>query len=143
MALGARGRNPKLQVVMRVQDDAFAGSVGRQFEAIQTFSTSSLAAPAFAGLSRFPGTRARIEFGDEDYNVGERPQGEVPPPPAGRAFACALAVWRKGAFVHINAFDDMEPFDRLLFIVPLSQFRSGAPRRETRRPRFAKSATTT
>jgi voltage-gated potassium channel Kch len=131
VALGARGRNPHLQVVMRVQDDAFAGSVGRQFEAIQTFSTSSLAAPAFAGLSRFPGTRARIEFGDEDYNVGERLQGEVPmPPPA--EHCVALAVWRNGQFLHIDNFDEMEPFDRLLFIVPLSQFRAGAPRRETR-----------
>ncbi len=131
VALGARGRNPHLQVVMRVQDDAFAGSVGRQFEAIQTFSTSSLAAPAFAGLSRFPGTRARIEFGDEDYNVGERLQGEVPmPPPA--EHCVALAVWRNNQFLHIDSFDEMEPFDRLLFIVPLSQFRAGAPRRETR-----------
>jgi Trk K+ transport system NAD-binding subunit len=131
VALGARGRNPHLQVVMRVQDDAFAGSVGRQFEAIQTFSTSSLAAPAFAGLSRFPGTRSRIEFGDEDYNVGERLQGEVPmPPPA--EHCVALAVWRNDQFLHIDNFDEMEPFDRLLFIVPLSQFRAGAPRRETR-----------
>jgi voltage-gated potassium channel Kch len=131
VALGARGRNPHLQVVMRVQDDAFAGSVGRQFEAIQTFSTSSLAAPAFAGLSRFPGTRSRIEFGDEDYNVGERLQGEVPmPPPA--EHCVALAVWRNNQFLHIDSFDEMEPFDRLLFIVPLSQFRAGAPRRETR-----------
>ncbi len=142
VALGARGRNPKLQVVMRVQDDAFAGSVGRQFEAIQTFSTSELAAPAFAGLSRFPGTRARIEFGDEDYNVGERPQGDVPQPPPAQ-HCVALAVWRKGSFVHINTFDDMEPFDRLLFIVPLSQFRSGAPRRETRATPFAKGRETT
>ena len=131
VALGARGRNPHLQVVMRVQDDAFAGSVGRQFEAIQTFSTSSLAAPAFAGLSRFPGTRSRIEFGDEDYNVGERLQGEVPmSPPA--EHCVALAVWRNNQFLHIDNFDEMEPFDRLLFIVPLSQFRAGAPRRETR-----------
>jgi Trk K+ transport system NAD-binding subunit len=131
VALGARGRNPHLQVVMRVQDDAFAGSIGRQFEAIQTFSTSSLAAPAFAGLSRFPGTRSRIEFGDEDYNVGERLQGEVPmPPPA--EHCVALAVWRNNQFLHIDSFDEMEPFDRLLFIVPLSQFRAGAPRRETR-----------
>jgi voltage-gated potassium channel Kch len=142
VALGARGRNPKLQVVMRVQDDAFAGSVGRQFEAIQTFSTSELAAPAFAGLSRFPGTRARIEFGDEDYNVGERPQGDLPQPPPAK-LCVALAVWRKGSFVHINTFDDMEPFDRLLFIVPLSQFRSGAPRRETRATPFAKAPETT
>jgi Trk K+ transport system NAD-binding subunit len=131
VALGARGRAPHIQVVMRVQDDAFAGSMARQFEAIQTFSTSSLAAPAFAGLSRCPGTRSRIAFGDEDYNVGERLQGEVPmPPPADHCIA--LAVWRKNQFLHIDAFDEMEPFDRLLFIVPLSQFRAGASRRETR-----------
>ncbi len=141
VALGARGRNPNLQVVMRVQDDAFAGSVGRQFEKIQTFSTSSLAAPAFAGLSRFPGTRARIHFGDEDYNVGERPQGEVPmPPPADHCIA--LGVWRHGAFLHIDRFDEMEPFDRLLFIVPLSQFRIAAPRREQPSARLANAPAT-
>lgn len=134
VALGARGRNPHLPVVMRVQDDAFSGSISRQFEAIQTFSTSALAAPAFAGLSRFPGTRSRIEFGDEDYNVGERLQGEVPmPPPA--EHCVALAVWRNNQFLHIDSFDEMEPFDRLLFIVPLSQFRAGAPRREVRETR--------
>jgi hypothetical protein len=129
VALGARGRSPNLQVVMRVQDEAFAGSIGRQFEKIQTFSTSALAAPAFAGLSRFPGTRARIHFGNEDYNVGERPQGDVPkPPPADHCIA--LGVWRNGAFLHIDDFDEMQPFDRLIFIVPLSQFRSGPPKRE-------------
>jgi voltage-gated potassium channel Kch len=130
VALGARGRNPNLQVVMRVQDEAFAGSVGRQFEAIQTFSTSALAAPAFAGLSRFPGTRARITFGPEDYNVGERLQGEVPmPPPAEHCIP--LGVWRNRQFVHIDDFAEMEPFDRLLFIVPLSQFRTGPVRKES------------
>ena len=141
VALGARGRNPNLQVVMRVQDEAFAGSVGRQFEAIQTVSTSALAAPAFAGLSRFPGTRARIRFGDEDYNVGERPQGEVPmPPPADHCIA--LGVWRNASFLHIDAFDEMEPFDRLLFIVPLSQFRSEGPRREQAPPPLANAPST-
>lgn len=129
VALGARGRNAGLPVVMRVQDEVFARSIERQFDGIRTLSTSALAAPAFAGLSRFPGTRARIAFGDDDYNVGERPQGEKPAPPPAN-FCVALAVWRKGAFLHINDFDEMEPFDRLIFIVPLSQFRSGAPRRE-------------
>jgi Trk K+ transport system NAD-binding subunit len=142
VALGARGRNPDLPVVMRVQDEAFAGSVGRQFEAIQTFSTSALAAPAFAGLSRFPGTRARIRFGDEDYNVGERLQGEVPqPPPAEQCIA--LGVWRSGSFVHIDGFDQMEPFDRLLFIVPLSQFRPRAAREERLPASSTNAATTT
>jgi Trk K+ transport system NAD-binding subunit len=129
VALGARGRNAQVPVVMRVQDDAFAHSIERQFDGIRTLSTSALAAPAFAGLSRFPGTRARIAFGDDDYNVGERLQGERPAPPPAN-FCVALAVWRNGAFLHINEFDEMQPYDRLLFIVPLSQFRAGAPRRE-------------
>jgi Trk K+ transport system NAD-binding subunit len=129
VALGVRGRNALLPVVMRVQDDAFARSIERQFEGIKTLSTSALAAPAFAGLSRFPGTRARIAFGDDDYNVGERLQGDRPAPPPAN-FCVALAVWRNGAFLHINDFDEMQPHDRLLFIVPLSQFRAGAPRRE-------------
>jgi len=129
VALGVRGRNAYLPVVMRVQDDAFARSIERQFDGIRTLSTSALAAPAFAGLSRFPGTRARIAFGDDDYNVGERLQGERPAPPPAN-FCVALSVWRNGAFLHINDFDEMQPHDRLLFIVPLSQFRAGAPRRE-------------
>jgi Trk K+ transport system NAD-binding subunit len=129
VALGVRGRNAVLPVVMRVGDDAFAQSIERQFDGIKTLSTSALAAPAFAGLSRFPGTRARIAFGDDDYNVGERLQGEKPAPPPAN-FCVALAVWRNGSFLHINDFDEMQPFDRLLFIVPLSQFRAGAPRRE-------------
>jgi Trk K+ transport system NAD-binding subunit len=121
VALGVRGRNPHVPIVMRAQDEAFAGSIARQFEAIRTYSTTTLAAPAFAMLSRFPGTRGRIAFGDDTYNVGERVQGEVPqPPPAEHCIP--LGVYRKGSFLHIDAFEEMEPFDRLLFLVPLSQF---------------------
>jgi Trk K+ transport system NAD-binding subunit len=123
VTLGARARNPNLPVVMRIQDDAFAQSIARQFGITTTFSTSALTAPAFAGLSRFPGSRGRIAFGDDEYNIGERQQGEIPmPPPADHCIA--LGVWRKGRFLHIDAFEQMEPFDRLLFIVPLSQFRT-------------------
>jgi len=122
VALGVHARNPRIPVVMRAQDEAFAGSIARQFEAIRTYSTTTLAAPAFAMLSRFPGTRGRIAFGDDTYNVGERLQGEVPqPPPAEHCIP--LGVCRKGGFLHIDAFEEMEPFDRLLFLVPLSQFR--------------------
>ncbi len=125
VALGVRARNAGVPVVMRVHDDAFASSIARQFEAIQTYSTTFLAAPAFAGLSRFPGTRGRIAFGNDTYNVGERVQGEVPqPPPAEHCIP--LAVWRKGGFLHIDTFEEMEPFDRLLFLVPLSQFKLSA-----------------
>jgi voltage-gated potassium channel Kch len=126
VALGARARNPQIPVVTRVQDETFARSVARQFEAIQSYSTTSLAAATFAMLSRFPGTRGRIAFGDDSYNVGERIQGEVPQPPPAED-CIPLAVWRKGAFIHINLFEEMEPFDRLLFLVPLSQFKTAGP----------------
>jgi Trk K+ transport system NAD-binding subunit len=130
VALGVHGRNPQLPVVMRVQDDAFAVSIMGQFDAIRTFSTTALAAPVFAMLSRFPGTRGRIAFGDDTYNVGERQQGEVPqPPPAD--LCIPLAVWRKGQFLFIDAFAEMEPYDRLLFLVPISQFKPAAGPRPT------------
>ena len=123
VALGARARTPQIPVVTRVQDETFARSVARQFEAIQSYSTTSLAAATFAMLSRFPGTRGRIAFGDDSYNVGERIQGEVPQPPPAED-CIPLAVWRKGSFIHINLFEEMEPYDRLLFLVPLSQFKA-------------------
>jgi voltage-gated potassium channel Kch len=122
VALGARARNPRIPVVMRVQDEPFALSIAQQFEAVHTYSTTTLAAATFAMLSRFPGTRGRIAFGDDRYNVGERVQGEVPEPPPAED-CIPLAVWRKGTFLHIDRFDEMEPYDRLLFLVPLSQFR--------------------
>ncbi|MGD1066097.1 MAG: NAD-binding protein [Vulcanimicrobiaceae bacterium] len=130
VALGVHGRNVQIPVVMRVQDDAFAVSIAGQFDAIQTFSTTSLAAPVFAMLSRFPGTRGRIAFGDDTYNVGERLQGEVPqPPPAD--LCIPLGVWRRGAFLFIDAFAEMEPYDRLLFLVPISQFKPSSGSRES------------
>jgi Trk K+ transport system NAD-binding subunit len=122
VVLGARARATEIPVILRVQDAAFAESIARQFAITTTFSTTALAAPAFAGLSRFPGTRGRIAFGDDEYTVGERLQGEVPAPPPAR-HCIALCVWRRGEFLLITDFGQMEPFDRLLFLVPLSQFR--------------------
>jgi voltage-gated potassium channel Kch len=122
-ALGARARNPDLPVVLRVQDETFARLIDHQFGLDCSFSTSELSAPAFAGLSRFPGTRGRIAYGHETYNVGERLQGEVPqPPPAQNCMP--LCVWRSGELVLIDDFDHMKPYDRLLFLVPLSQFKA-------------------
>ncbi len=123
VALGARALNSDLPVVMRVQDDTFARLVERQFSLDRSFSTSELSAPGFAGLSRFPGTRGRIAYGDETYNVGERQQGEVPAPPPAQD-CIPLCVWRGGTLVLIKDFAEMKPFDRLLFLVPLSQFKA-------------------
>jgi Trk K+ transport system NAD-binding subunit len=123
VVLGARARNADLPVVMRVQDETFARLVDHQFTLEHSFSTSELSAPGFAGLSRFPGTRGRIAYGDETYNVGERLQGEVPQPPPAQD-CIPLCVWRGENLVLIKDFAQMKPFDRLLFLVPLSQFKA-------------------
>ncbi|MGH7714456.1 MAG: hypothetical protein ACREML_00525, partial [Vulcanimicrobiaceae bacterium] len=104
--------------------------VEHQFSLDRSFSTSELSAPGFAGLSRFPGTRGRIAYGDETYNVGERLQGEVPQPPPAQD-CIPLCVWRESGLVLINDFGQMKPFDRLLFLVPLSQFKAKPPSPKT------------
>ena len=122
IGLGARAGSAHLGVVLRITDSAFAHSVGRQFHITKSFSAVDLTAPAIAGLSRFPGTRGRIAFHNEEYNVGERLQGAVPAPPT--ADLCIpLYVWREDALIPLHDFSEMKPYDRLLFIVPLSQFR--------------------
>jgi Trk K+ transport system NAD-binding subunit len=126
VGLGARAKCPELNVILRVMEPAFAHSIGRQFQINRSFSTTELTAPAIAGLSRFPGTRGRISFDNEDYNVGERLQGAIPAPPPAN-FCIPLYVWREGNLVPLHDFAEMKPYDRLLFIVPLSQFRTPAP----------------
>ena len=74
-------------------------------------------------ISRFPETRGRITLGNEGYSVAERsPAEEAQPPPAQDSIA--LGVWRHGAFRHVDTFEETEPSDRVLFLVPLSQFKS-------------------
>ncbi len=123
VALGVRARNKNVPVAMRVQDQTFAESIKRHFEAIETFSTAALAAPVFAMISRFPQTRGRIALGDHAYNVAEWPRAEEPQTPMAQG-CIPLGVWRNGSFRHIGAFEETEPFDRVLFLVPLSQFKS-------------------
>jgi len=86
-----------------------------------------LTAPALAGLSRFPGTRGRIHFAAEQYTIGQRKQGAVPERPPAR-ICTPLCVLRDGAIVYIREFELMKPYDEVLFVVPLSQFR-GTPQR--------------
>jgi hypothetical protein len=126
IALSARARRTDVPVVIRMEDDVFARAVAAIF-GFRTFSPSALTAPALAGLSRFPGTRGRVRYGDEDHTISQRTQGAVPVKPP--ADVCMpLCVWRSGALVFIREFGEMQPYDEVLFVVPLGQFRSDAPR---------------
>jgi hypothetical protein len=107
-----------------MDNDAFASAVSAIF-GIAAFSPSALTAPALAGLSRFPGTRGRVHYGGEDHTISQRTQTAVPEKPP--ADVCVpLCVWRYGKQITIREFDQMKPYDELLFAVPLGQFRSPA-----------------
>jgi Trk K+ transport system NAD-binding subunit len=123
VALGVLARSKDATVVMRVQDQAFADSIARHFKGIQTYSTAELAAPLFAMIARFQKTRGRIAICDDAYSLAERLEGQEPQPPSAQD-CIPLGVWRNGEFRHVDAFEETEPFDRVLFLVPLSQFKS-------------------
>jgi hypothetical protein len=99
-----------------------------------------LTAPTIAGLARFESTRGRFAvFADRPYarffQLAERFQGleNAPPPPPPerpgyRVRWIPLYVWREGGAgrgvalpVHKFA-GDVQPGDRLLFMVPIDQF---------------------
>lgn len=123
IALGARVRSPDVPLVVRMENTGFALATAEIF-GISTFSPAALTAPAFAGLSRFPGTRGRVRYAGDDHTIGQRVQGAVPERPA-MTDCTPLGIWREGHVHLIRAFDEMKPFDVLLFAVPLGQFRSG------------------
>jgi voltage-gated potassium channel Kch len=125
IALVARALSPDVPLVVRMEDERFARATARLF-GISTFSPAALSAPVFAGLSRFQGTRGRVRYANDDFTVGQRAQGEHPErPPA--ADCTALCVWRNGHVIMIRDFDEMGPYDTVLFSVPLSQFAAKAP----------------
>jgi Trk K+ transport system NAD-binding subunit len=125
IVLGVRVRSLEVPLVVRIEDASFAAATTKLF-GLSTFSPSALSAPAFAGLSRFPGTRGRVRFANEDHTIGVRVQGAFPEPPP--AEECSpLCVLRAGRVYTIRAFEEMKPFDTLLFIVPLGQFRRTEP----------------
>ena len=99
VALGARAQNPALPIVMCVQEGIFAESVARHFGIDRTFGTAALAAPVFAGLSRFPGVRGRIAIGGRDYAIGEFEGGDAHD--EALASCLPLAIWRRGRFALI------------------------------------------
>jgi Trk K+ transport system NAD-binding subunit len=122
IALGARVRSQTVPLVVRMEDASFANATSSLF-GLSTFSPAALSAPVLAGLSRFPGTRGRVRYADDDFTVGQREQGEHPErPPA--PICTALFVWRHGYLKMIRDFEEMQPFDTVLFSVPLSQFRT-------------------
>ena len=71
IALGARARNPGMPIVLRIAEAEFAASIARHFEFETTFSVAALAGPVFARLSRGPGVRGRIAFGDREFAIIE------------------------------------------------------------------------
>jgi Trk K+ transport system NAD-binding subunit len=121
-ALGALAYSSDMHVVMRIHDPQFSRSVARNFRIGKSFSASDLTAPAIAGLARFPASRGRVSFAGETFNVGERTsQMHIPRSEGG----IPLYFWRGGELVAAHDFDEMQPKDQVLDIVPLSQFRAG------------------
>jgi Trk K+ transport system NAD-binding subunit len=122
IALGARARNPTMPIVLRIAEASFAESIARHFEFETTYSAAALAAPAFVGLSRFPGSRGRVEFGGQEFAIGEiGDEFRRTPPPN----AIPIAVSRGSKFEIAHDFDALGPGDRAVVLVPTAPFRNG------------------
>jgi Trk K+ transport system NAD-binding subunit len=124
IALAARARRANVPLVVRMENDAFARASAAVFD-IATFSPAALTAPALAGLSRFPGTHGRVRYAGDDFTIGQRAQGPVPEKPPAE-ICTPLCVWREGHLRTLRDFAEMQPYDQLLFVVPLGQFRPAA-----------------
>jgi hypothetical protein len=106
---------------VRIGDPEFARLVERNFNIAKSLSTGELTAPTIAGLARFPGTRGRVRFAGESFNVGVRSATDRLPRAEGTV---PLYAWRAGKLRSIRDFSEMEPEDRVLYVVPLSQFKA-------------------
>ena len=116
VALGARARNPALPIVMRCQEAQFASAIARHFGIDHTYGTAALAAPAVAGLARFPGARGRVTIGALDYEiVEERINGDAALAQEG---VIPLAVWRDGHLAMIFDYAEAKPGDVVLTLRP-------------------------
>jgi voltage-gated potassium channel Kch len=123
IALGARARNPTMPIVLRIAEASFAESIARHFEFETTFSAAALAAPAFVGLGRFPGSRGRVAFGGQEFAIGEIGLEDLPraPPPD----AIPIAVSNGDEFAIAHDFRALGPGGRVLLLVPIAPFREG------------------
>ncbi len=117
IALGARARKADLPIVLRIAEAGFAASIARHFDIETTFSAAALAAPTFAGLTRFPGARGRVDFTGREFGISEVILPEHPTaPPAG---AIPLAAARDGSLDLVSGFDQLGPGDRVLMLMPV------------------------
>jgi voltage-gated potassium channel Kch len=121
IALGARARNPTLPIVLRIADASFAASIARHFDFETTFSATSLAAPAFVGLTRFPGARGRVVLAGQHFAIAEIDVREIIRA-SFRADAIPIAVAREDLFALARDYAALSPSDRLLVMVPLAPF---------------------
>jgi voltage-gated potassium channel Kch len=117
IALGARARNPGMPIVLRIAEAEFAASIARHFDFETTFSVAALAGPVFAGLSRGPGARGRIAFGDREFAIietvlSDRADAALP----SNAVPIAAAD-PDGAVATIRDLADLQPGTRLLALV--------------------------
>jgi Trk K+ transport system NAD-binding subunit len=122
IALGARARNPRMPIVLRIAEAEFAASIARHFDFETTFSVAALAGPVFAGLSRDPGARGRIAFGDREFTIIETvlsdPAGDHGLPRALPPGAVPIAAANPGGSVAVvRDRADLRPGMRLLALV--------------------------
>ena len=123
IALGARARNPTMPIVLRIAEASFAESIARHFEFETTFSAAALAAPAFVGLGRFQGSRGRVEFGGQQFAIGEIGAEDLPRTALPNAIP--IAVSRGNQFEIAHDFQALGPNDRALLLFPTAPFREG------------------
>jgi voltage-gated potassium channel Kch len=123
IALGARSRNPTMPIVLRIAEASFAESIARHFEFETTFSAAALAAPAFVGLGRFPGSRGRVGLAGQEFAIGEIGSEDLPR--TALPDAIPIAVSRGDQFEIAHDLHALGPNGRALLLFPTSRFREG------------------
>ncbi len=124
IALGARARNPTMPIVLRIAEASFAELIARHFDFETTFSAAALAAPAFVGLSRFPGSRGRVTIGGQEFAIGEIDAGERLPHTV-PADVIPIAFARAKQFEIALDSDTPGLAEQTLVLVPMAPFREG------------------
>jgi Trk K+ transport system NAD-binding subunit len=123
IALGARARNPTMPAVLRIADASFAQSIARHFEFDTTYSAAGLAAPAFVGLSRFPGSRGRVSFGGREFAIAELGIDDHPHAPPRGAIPIAISRGTGFEIAHDVDYGALGAGNRALVLIPRAPFR--------------------